>query len=152
MTSVRQMSLASALVLTACGQASPPPVTPAPTVGYVALSEQSVSLTSELPGRTSAFETSDVRPQVNGLIEARLFNEGDQVIKGQALYRIDAQPYLSQVASARAALARARAAIASSSALARRYGELVKINAIAKQDYENARTAADQARADVAAQ
>jgi membrane fusion protein, multidrug efflux system len=152
MTSLRQLSLSSALVLTACGQAAPPPAPPPPGVGFVTLAEQSVSLMSELPGRTSAFETSDVRPQVNGLIEARLFNEGDQVAKGQPLYRIDAQPYLSQVASARAALARARAAIASSAALARRYGELVKINAIAKQDYENARTAADQARADVAAQ
>jgi membrane fusion protein, multidrug efflux system len=149
---IRQIPLASALMLTACGQASPPPAPPAPSVGYVTLSEQAVSLTSELPGRTSAFETSDVRPQVNGLIEARLFNEGDHVTKGQALYRIDAQPYLSQVASARAALTRARAAIASSAALSRRYGELVKINAIAKQDYENARTAAEQARADVAAQ
>ncbi len=151
MTCFRQLSIASALVLTACGQAAAPPAPPPPSVGFVTLTQQPVSLTSELPGRTSAFETSDVRPQVNGLVEARLFNEGDQVSKGQALYRIDAQPYLSQVASARAALARARAAIASSAALARRYGELVKINAIAKQDYENARTAADQARADVAA-
>jgi len=152
MTCFRQLSISYGLVLTACGQAVPPPAPPPPGVGFITLAQQPVSLTSELPGRTSAFETSDVRPQVNGLVEARLFNEGDRVTKGQALYRIDAQPYLSQVASARAALARARAAIASSAALARRYGELVKINAIAKQDYENARTAADQARADVAAQ
>ncbi|MEO5866392.1 MAG: efflux RND transporter periplasmic adaptor subunit [Sphingomonas sp.] len=138
-------------MLVACGkQDAPPP--PPPAVGYVAIAEQSVTLTNQLPGRTAAYETSDVRPQVNGLVEARLFTEGDQVARGQPLYRIDAQPYQAQVANARAALARARAAIASSAALARRYGELVKINAIARQDYENALTSAAQARADVAAQ
>src|SRR3546814_6574623 len=71
---------------------------------------------SELPGRTSAYETSDVRPQVNGLILQRLFTEGDQVQAGQALYRIDPAPYEAQVASARAALSRSRAAIASTAA------------------------------------
>ena len=144
--------LTVALLLAACGkqeeQAPPPP----PQVGFVTLQPQSVTLTTELPGRTSAFETSDVRPQVNGLVLARLFQEGDTVRQGQPLYRIDPTPYQAQVASARAALARARAAIASSRALQRRYGELVKINAISKQDYENATTTAQQAQADVAAQ
>ncbi|MCT8003343.1 efflux RND transporter periplasmic adaptor subunit [Sphingomonas sanguinis] len=124
---------------------------PAP-VGYVVASEQPVTLTTELPGRTTAFETSDVRPQVNGLITQRLFVEGDMVRQGQPLYRIDPAPYQAQAASARAALTRARASIASSAALARRYGELVKINAIARQEFENAQTSAAQARADVAAQ
>lgn len=128
------------------GQGAPPPV------GYVIVREQPVTLTSELPGRTTAYETSDVRPQVNGIITARLFQEGDMVSKGQPLYRIDPAPYQAQVANARAALAKAQAAIASSAALARRYGELVKINAISRQDYENALTSAAQARADVAAQ
>ena len=123
-----------------------------PQVGFVTVQPQAVTLTTVLPGRTTAFETSEVRPQVNGLVTARLFTEGDTVRKGQPLYRIDPQPYQAQVASARAALARARAAIASSAALQRRYGELVKINAIARQDYENAVTSAEQARADVAAQ
>jgi len=128
------------------GQGAPPPV------GYVIVREQPVTLTSELPGRTTAYETSDVRPQVNGIVTARLFQEGDMVSKGQPLYRIDPAPYQAQVANARAALAKAQAAIASSAALARRYGELVKINAISRQDYENALTSAAQARADVAAQ
>lgn len=140
------------LLLAACGQApQQPPPGPTP-VGYVTVREQAVTLTSELPGRTSAYETSDVRPQVNGIVQARLFQEGDMVRQGQPLYRIDSTPYQAQVANAQAALARARAAIASSAALARRYGELVKINAIARQDYENAQTSAAQARADVAAQ
>ncbi len=123
-----------------------------PQVSVVTVQPQAVTLTTTLPGRTTAFETSDVRPQVNGLVLARLFTEGDNVRKGQALYRVDPQPYLAQVANARAALARARAAISSSQALARRYGELVKINAIARQDYDNAITQAQQAQADVAAQ
>jgi membrane fusion protein (multidrug efflux system) len=140
------------LPLAACGKQEQPPAPPPPRVGYVAVAEQAVMLTSELPGRTTAYETSEVRPQVNGLITARLFEEGEQVRKGQALYRIDPSPYQAQVASARAALARAQAAIASSNALSRRYGELVKINAISRQDYENAITSAAQAQADVAAQ
>ncbi|MGE4411101.1 MAG: efflux RND transporter periplasmic adaptor subunit [Sphingobium sp.] len=124
----------------------------APQVGYVAVKEESVTLSTELAGRTSPYETSDVRPQVNGLIRARLFQEGDQVKAGQPLYHIDPAPYEAQVASARAALERARSAIASSDALARRYAELVKINAVSRQDYDNALTAAGQAHADVAAQ
>jgi membrane fusion protein (multidrug efflux system) len=148
--------LALALALAACGggneqQQQGAPQGP-PSVGYVVVREQAVTLTTELPGRTTAFETSEVRPQVNGLVIERLFVEGDTVRKGQPLYRIDPAPYQAQVASARAALARARASIASTGALARRYGELVKINAIARQELENAQTGAQQSRADVAAQ
>jgi len=144
----------TAVVLAGCGSGKQqqPPAPPTPQVGFVTVSPQSVTLSTELAARTAAYETSEVRPQVNGLITARLFQEGDEVRAGQPLYRIDPQPYQAQVASARAALARAKAAIASNDALARRYGELVKINAIARQDYENAITTAQQARADVAAQ
>ena len=152
MTFMRQTGLALALLLAACGKQAAKPQAGLPPVSYVTVAEQPVTLTTQLPGRTSAYETSDVRPQVNGLIEARLFTEGDIVHKGQPLYRIDPAPYREDVASARAALIRAKAAIASTAALARRYGELVKINAIAKQDYDNAVTSAAQAQADVAAQ
>lgn len=152
MTLTRFSAPALALLLAACGPQAAPPPPPPPAVGFVTVAEQPVTLTRELPGRTSPFESSDVRPQVNGLVLARLFTEGDRVAKGQPLYRIDPQPYQAQAATARAALARAQASIASSAALARRYGELVKINAISRQDYENAQTTAAQARADVAAQ
>ena len=141
--------------LAACGhggkgdQPAAPPPTP---VSFVTVREQPVSLSVELPGRTAPFETSEVRPQVSGLVTARLFAEGDLVRAGQPLYRIDPAPYQARVASARAALARSRASIASTAALARRYGELVKINAIARQEYENAQAGAAQAQADVAAQ
>ncbi|WP_343527065.1 efflux RND transporter periplasmic adaptor subunit [Sphingomonas sp.] len=150
----RVLASCALLALAACGGGDKQQQVaqgPAP-VGYVVANEQPVTLTTELPGRTTAFETSDVRPQVNGLITQRLFVEGDVVHQGQPLYRIDPAPYQAQVASARAALTRARASIASSAALARRYGELVKINAIARQEYENAQTSAAQAQADVAAQ
>lgn len=156
MTFKRPGLAALLLALGACGQGgeqaqqqgAPGPM----AVSFVTLREEPVTLTTVLPGRTAAFETSEVRPQVNGLVRARLFTEGDYVRQGQPLYRIDPAPYEAQVASARAALARARASIASSAALARRYGELVKINAIARQEYENAVTASNQAQADVAAQ
>lgn len=121
-------------------------------VSYVTLQEDAVALKIELPGRTSPFETSEVRPQVNGLVRSRLFAEGDYVRQGQPLYRIDAAPYEAQVASARAGLARARASVSANAALARRYGELVKINAISRQEYENAVAASNQTQADVAAQ
>lgn len=152
------LPLALSLTLAACSggaqhdQAAQGQQAGPPEVSVVTIRSQPVTLTTTLPGRTTAYETSEVRPQVNGIITARLFTEGDAVAKGQPLYRIDPQPYVTQVASARAALARARAAIASSEGLARRYGELIKINAIARQDYDNAVTAAQQARADVAAQ
>jgi membrane fusion protein (multidrug efflux system) len=130
---------------------TPPPPGPTP-VGVVVVSEQPVTLTTELPGRTAAFETSEVRPQVNGLVRARLFTEGDYVSAGQPLYQIDPSTYRANVTNARGALANARATIASTEALARRYGELVKINAISKQDYENALASAQQARASVTTQ
>ena len=143
------------LGLSACGSAGTgdQPAAPPPTpVTFVPVRQQAVGLSAELPGRTAPFETSEVRPQVSGLVTARLFTEGDMVRAGQPLYRIDPAPYQARVASARAALTRSRAAIASTAALARRYGELVKINAIARQEYENAQTASAQAGADVAAQ
>lgn len=144
--------LALALALSACGGGQETKAPPPPTVSVLAVREQPLSISTELPGRTVAYETSDVRPQVNGLIEERLFAEGDTVRAGQPLYRIDAAPYRAAVASARAALSKAQATIGATEALARRYGELVKINAIARQDYENAVGSAGQARADIAAQ
>lgn len=153
-------ALGVALILGGCGgggdaakqqQAAAAAAGP-PQVGVITVREEPVTLSTELPGRTSAYETSEVRPQVNGIVLARLFEEGDMVRAGQALYRIDPAPYQAQVASAQAALARSRAAIASTAALSRRYNELVRINAISRQEAENAVTGAQQARADVAAQ
>ncbi len=155
MASWRILLGAALLTVAACGQGGPAQKGGAPgpmPVGFITVREEPVTLTTELPGRTAAFETSEVRPQVNGLIRARLFTEGDYVRQGQPLYTIDPAAYAAQVASARAALSRANAVIASSAALVRRYGELIKINAVARQEYENAIATSRQAQADVAAQ
>jgi membrane fusion protein (multidrug efflux system) len=131
--------------------AQPPP--PGPTrVGVMVVTEQPVTLSTELPGRTSAYETSDVRPQVDGIIRARLFTEGDYVRAGQPLYRIDPATYEARVANARAALARARASTIAADGQVRRYAELVKRNFVSRQLYENALSGAGEARADVQAQ
>jgi membrane fusion protein (multidrug efflux system) len=130
--------------------ASPPP--PPTPVGVIVVAEQPVSLTAELPGRTSPFETSDVRPQVDGIIRARLFTEGDYVRAGQPLYRIDPVTYEARLANARAALAKARASTIAAESQVRRYAELVKRDFVSKQLYDNAVSAAGEARADVEAQ
>lgn len=141
-----------AMALSACGSGEQLPTASPPQVGVMTVREQVVALRTELPGRTSAHETSQVRPQVSGLIVRRYFEEGQEVRKGAPLYLIDPAPYQAQVASAQAALAQARSQIAATAAQARRYGELVSINAISRQDAENAAAAASQARAVVQAQ
>jgi membrane fusion protein (multidrug efflux system) len=133
----------------AAPQAPPPGPTP---VGVIVVTEQPVTLTTELPGRTSPYETSDVRPQVDGIIRARLFTEGDYVRAGQPLYRIDPVSYQAKVANARAALARARASTIGAEGQVRRYAELLKRNFVSRQNYDDALSAAGAARADVAAQ
>ena len=131
----------------------PAPAAPPPTpVGVIVVTEQPVTLSTELPGRTSPYETSDVRPQVDGIIRARLFTEGDYVHSGQPLYRIDPVSYEARVANARAALAKARASTIAADSQVRRYAELVKRDFVSKQLYDNAVSAAGEARADVEAQ
>jgi membrane fusion protein (multidrug efflux system) len=127
----------------------PSPPTP---VGVIVVTEQPVTLTTELPGRTSPFETSDVRPQVDGIIRARLFTEGDYVRDGQPLYRIDPVTYEAKVANARAALAHAKASTVAAEGQVRRYAELVRRDFVSRQLYDNAISAAGEARADVEAQ
>jgi membrane fusion protein (multidrug efflux system) len=134
-------------------RAPPPSAAPPPTpVGVIIATEQPVTLTTELPGRTSPYETSDVRPQVDGIIRARLFTEGDYVRAGQPLYRIDPATYEARVASARAALAHARASTVGAEGQVRRYAELLKRDFVSRQLYDNAVSAAGEARADVQAQ
>src|SRR3954447_20227446 len=129
-----------------------PPAPPPTPAGVIVVTEQPVTLTAELPGRTSPYETSDVRPQVDGIILARLFTEGDYVRAGQPLYRIDPVTYQARAANARAALARARASTIAAEGQVRRYAELVRRDFVSKQLYDNAISAAGEARADVQAQ
>ena len=121
-----------------------------PEVGYVTVATAAVPITSELGGRTVAFETSEVRPQVTGLIRKRLFTEGGYVRAGQPLFQIDASLYHAAVAEAEANLASAKASAAGAEEKAKRYEPLAKMQAIAEQDYTDALAAARVARAAVA--
>ncbi len=120
------------------------------TVGYVLAQTGSAPLEQQLPGRVSPYQTSDVRPQVNGVILRRLFTEGSMVRQGQTLYQIDPSIYNAQAAQATANLQSARAQAEAARTLASRYAPLVKEQAIAKQDYTNAVAQARQAEASVA--
>lgn len=126
----------------------PPPPT---EVGVVTVEPQSVTLTRELPGRTSAFRTAEVRARVNGIVLKRLFTEGSDVKEGQPLFRIDSAPYEATLESARATLARAEAAVTTRRLSAQRYGELIGSNAVSKQEHDDAIAALKAAEADVAA-
>ncbi len=118
-----------------------------PEAGYVVLQKQTVPLSLTLPGRTTAFETSEVRPQVSGIIRSRLFTEGAKVNQGDLLYRIDPRVYESAAGEARADLASAIATRDAARTKADRFGELAKSGVIAKQDLLDAQAAADAAAA-----
>lgn len=139
------------LGLVACGPHGPGrPPKPTPVVGYIVVQPQSVTLTTELPGRTSPFLTSDVRPQISGIIKSRLFKEGGAVRQGQPLYEIDPAPYRAAYDQAQAQLASAEANLTTTKLKAERYAELLKINGVARQDYDDADAAYRQAAAAVA--
>jgi membrane fusion protein (multidrug efflux system) len=122
---------------------------PAPEAGYVVLKSEAVPLQLELPGRTTAFEASEVRPQVSGIIQARLFTEGSTVHAGDVLYRIDPRVYESAAGEARADLDSAIATQDAARARADRFGELAKSGVVSKQDLLDAQTAAAAAKAAV---
>lgn len=145
------LACASALALGGCGEQSPP-APPPPSVGVVELTVQNAPLMTELPGRVAALETAEVRPQINGIIRRRLFWEGAQVHAGQMLYEIEDAPYRAALGQAKGALARAQASIRATALQAQRYRDLVGINAVSRQEADNAAASAQQARADVAAQ
>jgi membrane fusion protein (multidrug efflux system) len=150
---VRVMTrLAICLVLTACGQQGPAvvqaPGTP-PEVGVIVVQPQRVALTTELAGRTSAYLIAEVRPQVGGIIQKRLFTEGTDVKAGDLLYQIDPTVYQAAYDSAKAALAKAEANLAPARLKAERYKELVKIDAVSQQEADDASAALKQVEADV---
>jgi membrane fusion protein (multidrug efflux system) len=144
--------LAAGGMLIGCGKsksAAPPPGGP-PEVGIVVVKPEKVALTTELPGRTSPHMIAEVRPQVGGIIQKRLFAEGSDVRAGQVLYQIDPSTYQAAYASARAAEARAEANLIPARLKEGRFKELVKINAVSQQDHDDAHAALKQAEADVA--
>ena len=119
-------------------------------VGFVTVSTTSVPLVTQLGGRTVAYETSEVRPQVNGLVQRRLFTEGSFVRQGQPLYQIDPSLYRAAVNEASATVASARAAADAAQARANRFRPLAQIEAVSQQEYTDAAAQARQARATVA--
>ena len=146
---------AVALGLAALAGCSRQPAASAPAgpveVGVVTLAPTPVTLTKELPGRTSAFRVAEVRARVNGIVQKRLFTEGSDVREGQSLFAIDAAPYQAALEGAKAQLARAEATNANARLQAQRYGELVADNAVSKQEWENAMAALKASEADVQA-
>jgi membrane fusion protein (multidrug efflux system) len=140
---------ASALTLAACGKKQDAPQAGKPQVSVVTLSTKAVSLTTELPGRTSPFRVAEVRPQVNGIVQKRLYTEGGDVKAGQQLYQIDPALYQATLDSQKAALARAQAQQKTAALLVERYKPLVATRAVSQQTYDNAVASRDQAAADV---
>lgn len=118
-------------------------------VGFIIVSTSSVPLVTQLGGRTVAYETSEVRPQVNGLVQRRLFTEGSFVRQGQPLYQIDPSLYRAAVNEASATVAAARAAADAAQARANRFRPLAQIEAVSQQEYTDAAAQARQARASV---
>ena len=160
----RMTAIAAAIVLalSACGkggdtakgkagQQAAAQQAPAPVVGVVTVHPETVALTTELPGRLESLRTADVRAQVGGIIQKRLFQEGSYVRAGQPLYQIDSSTYEANLESSRAQLASAQATLAKANADLARYKPLVAADAISKQDYDAAVTAKRSAEASVKA-
>jgi membrane fusion protein (multidrug efflux system) len=140
----------SVLLLGGCDrqpQAAPPP--PVPEVAVVTVRPQPITLTTELPGRTSSYRIAEIRPQVNGLILKRLFTEGSDVQAGQELYQIDPAPFQAVLNNAKAALGRAEASLPAIQLKADRFKEAVVDRAVSQQALDDANAALKQAEADV---
>lgn len=145
-------ALVGSVVLTGCDQAAEQPKATASQgtpVGVVTIKSQTLTLKQELPGRVSAYQIAEIRPQVSGIVQSRLFTEGTQVEKGQALYQINSAIFEADLAASEAAVARAEASIASSKSKAARYKELLAIKAVSQQDFDEADATAKQAKAEL---
>lgn len=139
-------------LLAACskgdGKAVAPPAVP--EVGVYQVEPQRQAITTELPGRTRARLIAQIRPQVGGIVQSRLFEEGALVKAGQVLYQLDPAGFEAALASAQASLAKAEATLGASRLTAQRSAELVRIDAISRQQDDNAQSSLKQAEADVA--
>ena len=132
-----------------CSADDAPPVAQTPKVQVMTVQPQCQALTTELAGRTQAFMLADIRPQVGGIVQQRLFVEGAEVKAGQALYQIDPAPYKATLAEAQATASKARATLKSAQATATRNAALVKIDAISQQDNEDAQVSLLTAQAEL---
>ena len=124
---------------------APPPI----PVTVVTLKPQDVAISRDLAGRAVPSLVAEVRPQVSGVIKRRLFDEGGVVKAGQPLYQLDDATYAADVQSAQATLTRAEATLQAARLTGRRSSELIKIDAISRQEHENTEAALAEASADV---
>lgn len=146
--------VAAALLVTSCsgsgGSAQKKGAGGPAQVGYVVVQPSNVPVVTELSGRVTAFQTSEVRPQVAGIVQRRMFAEGSIVRAGQTLYQIDPSIYQAQASEAQANLQSARANAEAARIRADRYRPLAKMEAVSQQDYTDAAAQARQAAAAVA--
>ncbi len=126
-----------------------PPLASVPEVATVTLQTERLALTTKLPGRTAAYLVAEIRPQVSGILQKRLFTEGSDVTVGSLLYQIDPAPYRAAFDQAKAALAVAEARVPSARSRVERFKNLVGVHAVGQQDYDDAVTALDTAVAGV---
>ena len=145
------VALSAGFLLGGCdsSERSQPP-RPAPEVAVVTIQPQKIVLTTELPGRTSAFRVANIRPQVNGLILKCAFKEGSDVKAGDLLYQIDPAPYQAAYDQARAAVAMAGANLPALRSRVERFKELLAVHAVGQQDYDDAEAALRQMEAQLA--
>jgi membrane fusion protein (multidrug efflux system) len=142
-------ALVAGLITSGCGSQQPPPKPPVPEVAIQTVQLERVVLNAELPGRTSAYLVAEVRPQVSGIIQKRLFDEGSNVRADDVLYQIDPAPFQAAYNNAKAALARAEANLPSVRLRAERYRELLPEKAVSQQEYDDVAAALKQAEAEI---
>lgn len=137
--------------LSGCSDNQPPAILApkAVEVGAVTLAAQALTLSTELAGRTSAYMIAQIRPQVGGIVQKRAFEEGAMVKAGDLLYQIDPASYQAAFASAQASVARAESTLNAARLKAQRQSELLAVEAISKQDDEDAQVSLQQAQADL---
>ena len=144
------LATGSLCLLVACGpKTSAPPAPAAVEVGVITVAQMAAPIESELPGRTSAFRKAEVRPQVSGIIQKRLFTEGAEVRAGTQLYQIDPAIYEAALKTAEAELARAQANFGAAKARNDRFQNLISAKAISQQDLEDVAAAFAQAQAEL---
>jgi membrane fusion protein, multidrug efflux system len=151
MWAMASAAVAAALLIVGCGngQRQQAAKSHVPEVAVVTVEPRPIELTTELPGRTFPYRVSEIRPQVNGIIQKRMFKEGSDVNTGDLLYQIDPAPFQVAYNSAKASLGKAEANLPSIRSRAERYKEVLVDNAVSKQDYDDAAAAVQQAEAEI---
>lgn len=139
-----------AAMLAGCGPAGQQAAAPATPVAAMTLAASRLDVTEDLPGRVAAVRTAEIRPQVSGIVQRRLFEQGTEVRAGQPLFQINPAPFKADMDTAAASLQRAQAALERAKVQTARFKPLVEADAISRQVYDDAVSQRDQAAADVA--